>query len=209
MTRLTFDPRAASFLAAMLLLAVQSELRAHCDAIDGPVVTAARRALETSAVEHVLIWVRAGDESEIRHAFERTMSVRRLGVEARELADTYFFETVVRVHRAGEGEPYTGLKPAGAGTNAGIMAADRALATGSIDAVTHMLERDLQQKLRASFEAVVTRRAFATADIAAGRHYVEAYVSFIHFVERLYDALHSPSDHSTHTDHVLEHSEHK
>jgi hypothetical protein len=27
------------------------------------------------------------------------------------LADTHFFETVVRLHRLGEGESFTGLKP--------------------------------------------------------------------------------------------------
>ena len=86
---------------------------AHCDGMDGPVVKAAQAALAKGDVNLVLIWVRKNDETEIRQAFERTVNVRKLSPEAKELADTYFFETLVRIHRAGEGAPYTGLKPAG------------------------------------------------------------------------------------------------
>ncbi|MGH8640573.1 MAG: DUF6448 family protein, partial [Burkholderiales bacterium] len=87
----------------------------HCDTLDGPVVTLARKALETGNVNHVLPWVRPEDEPEIRRAFDHALAVRKLGCEARDLADRHFFETLVRVHRAAEGAPYTGLKPAGMG----------------------------------------------------------------------------------------------
>ena len=86
---------------------------AHCDGLDGPVVKAAQRALETRNPALVLIWVQEKDEPEIRKAFEQTLAVRELCPQARELADRFFFETLVRVHRAGEGAPFTGLKPAG------------------------------------------------------------------------------------------------
>src|SRR4030095_15629864 len=85
---------------------------AHCDGLDGPVVKAAQRALETRNPALVLIWVQEKDEPDIRKAFEQTLAVRELSPQARERADRFFFETVVRVHRAGEGAPFTGLKPA-------------------------------------------------------------------------------------------------
>ena len=87
--------------------------RAHCDGLDGPVVKAAQRALAETNVNLVLIWVQKDEEREIKRAFEKTLAVRKLNAEAKELADLYFFETHVRLHRAGEGAPYTGLKPAG------------------------------------------------------------------------------------------------
>ena len=114
-----------SLLVPGLLLAAPSLLSAHCDALDGPVVKAARRALETGSPDGVLAWVRPADESAVRQAFARTLAVRKLGPEAKELADLYFFETVVRIHRAGEGAPYTGLKPAGQDIGPAIPAADR------------------------------------------------------------------------------------
>lgn len=86
---------------------------AHCDGMDGPVVIAAQKALAKQDVNLVLIWVQKEDEQELRDVFDQTLRIRELSAEARELADRYFFETLVRIHRAGEGAPYTGLKPAG------------------------------------------------------------------------------------------------
>src|SRR5512146_166140 len=104
---------------------------AHCDTMDGPVVKAAQLALRAGDATPVLKWVPKADEAQIRALFERTLKVRALSPEARELADNYFFETLVRVHRAAEGEPYTGLKPAGTEVEPGIALADKALQMGS------------------------------------------------------------------------------
>ena len=54
---------------------------AHCDGLDGPVVKAAQRALETRNPALVLIWVQEQDEPEIREAFEQTLAVRELGLQ--------------------------------------------------------------------------------------------------------------------------------
>src|SRR5512139_2379035 len=107
----------------------------HCDTLDGPVIQLARKALETGNVNLVLPWVRVQDEQEIGHAFEHAVAVRKLGPEARELADAHFFETLVRIHRASEGAPYTGLKPAGLDLGPAVPAADKALEDGAIEPV--------------------------------------------------------------------------
>ena len=125
---------------------------AHCDGLDGPVVKAAQRALETRNVSLVLIWVQAGDEPEIRAAFEQALVVRVLGPQAEALADRHFFETVVRVHRAGEGAPYTGLKPAGRNLGPAIPAADTALEEGSLSPLLALLTTGLEDGLRRHFE---------------------------------------------------------
>jgi hypothetical protein len=158
----------------------------HCDGIDGPVVTLARRALEAGNVNLVLPWVRKDDEPEIRQAFEHALAVRQLGPQAKALADHHFFETLVRVHRAGEGAPYTGLKPAGRDLGPAIPAADRALAEGSAAEVVRVLTEAVRRGVEKHFRAAVSRRNFATDDVAAGRQYVEAYVPYIHYVERLW-----------------------
>ena len=56
---------------------------AHCDTLDGPVVSAARQALASANVSPVLAWVQTKDEGEIRAAFEKALNVRRAGGEAR------------------------------------------------------------------------------------------------------------------------------
>src|SRR5690606_6191987 len=118
---------AASLALAALVL--PGDAFAHCDSMDGPVVVAAQQALETGELEPMLIWVRAEDEAEVRSAFDRVRRVRRQGGEAAALADRYFFETVVRLHREGEGASYTGLKPAGTDYGRAVPAGDAALAS--------------------------------------------------------------------------------
>lgn len=129
----------ATFSGIAIIFTVLSENAfAHCDTLDGPVVETARTALETGDVTPLLKWVQADDEKEIRTAFQKTLAVRAKGAEAKELADMYFFETLVRIHRAGEGAPYTGLKP-GADVDPAVALADRALETGSVDKLVNVL----------------------------------------------------------------------
>ena len=168
-------------------LLVPVTARAHCDTLDGPVVATARRALETGKVNPVLAWERPQDEQEIRAAFARAVAVRRAGGEARALADTWFFETLVRVHRAGEGAPYTGLEPAGQDLGPAVPAADHAVGTGSPEAVERLLVDAVRSGLHERLEAVQARRPPAE-DVAAGRAWVAAYVPFVHWVEGVYEA---------------------
>ena len=162
---------------------------AHCDTMDGPVVKAAERALTTGNVTPVLIWVEPTAEAEVRDVFTRTLQVRSLGAAARELADRYFYETVVRLHRAGEGEPFDGIKPSGYDVGPAIPAADRALDSASPDALMRMLSAVVDTGLRRYFdEARAARAAMNDEDVVSGRAYVKAYVEFMHYVERLHDA---------------------
>ncbi len=163
--------------------------RAHCDGMDGPVVKAARQALDSGNVNRVLIWVRAADESELRQAFARTLAVGKLNPEAKGLAETYFFETVVRLHRAGEGEPYTGLKPAGRDLGPAIPAADQAIRDGSDEALVKMLAAAAAQGVRERYRKVAASGDFSPSDLSAGRENVKAYVEFLHYVEGLHQAI--------------------
>lgn len=175
----------ASALAVAALMA-PSPVAAHCDSMDGPVVKTAQRALASGNVAPVLAWVRAQDEPEIRSAFARTLAVRKQGGEAAKLADVWFFETLVRVHRAGEGAPYTGLKPAGYEPSAGIAAADRALEDGSIEGLAKDVAREVAGSLSERYQRVRALANYAPGDVEAGRRYVHAYVEFIHYVEAVH-----------------------
>jgi len=168
---------------------------AHCDTLDGPVVTKAREALEKKDVTLVLPWVAAEDEGEIRHAFELAVAVRGKGEKEKELADRFFFETLVRVHRAGEGAPFTGLKPAGIDLGSAIPAADKALETGDPKAVLDLINEKVHEGILKYYTVARERRAHAKDSVEAGRAYVQAYVPFLHFVERLYTDATTPIAH--------------
>ncbi len=161
--------------------------------IDGPLAKLAEKALADRNVNLVLPWVRPEDEPEIRHAFEHAQAVRELGPQARSLADRHFLETLVRVHRAGEGAPYTGLKPAGLDLGPAVPAADSALATGSVESVVKLLLDAVSAGVHERFDAAIQRQRFDVNDVAAGRRYVEAYVPYVHYVERLWEAATAPA----------------
>ena len=171
-------------VAALVLVGLPKNAAAHCDTLNGPVVSAARVALQQGDVTPVLKWVKETEEAEVRDAFQRTLAVRRASPEARELADLYFFETLVRLHRQGEGEPYTGLKPATA-IDPAIEGADKALETGSVNDVVTRITEQATAGIRQRFALAKARRSHADESVAAGREYVAAYVEFIHYVEQL------------------------
>ncbi len=159
----------------------------HCDGMDGPVVTLAKKALDSGNVNLVLPWVQEKDEAEIRRTFEHAMAVRKLDSKAKDLADRFFFETLVRVHRAGEGAPFTGIKPAGRDLGLAVPAADKALLDGVIDKMVTLLSDAVREGLHHRFHAAFERRQFDANDVKAGREYVEAYVPYVHYVEQLWD----------------------
>lgn len=161
---------------------------AHCDTLDGPVVQTARIALEKSDITPLLKWVQAKDEKEIRAAFQKTLAVRVKGAEAKELADMYFFETLVRIHRAGEGAPYTGLKP-GEAVDPAVALADKALESGSVDKLVDVLTKAMANGIRERFQQARERQKHAEDSVAEGRQYIEAYVIFTHYVEGLHGLI--------------------
>ncbi len=184
MNKGNFSIPVLALIGFCITLGVCSGALAHCDTLDGPVVLDARRALEKGDVTPVLKWVMAEKEAEIREAFQKTLAVRSLSTQAKDLADMYFFETLVRIHREGEGAPYTGLKPAGE-VEPGIAAADKAIETGSVDELLRNLNAALGAGVREQFERVVATKKQAELNVEMGREYVAAYVTFIHYVERL------------------------
>ncbi len=184
----------AASLVFALLLAVPPLVWGHCDTLDGPVVVDAKAALAKGDVAPVLKWIPASGEQEVRAAFAKALAVRKTGKEAGDLADTWFFETLVRVHRASEGAPYTGLKAAGAEEET-ILAADKALATGKVDELVKMVTEAVEHGIRHRFEQTAEKKKHAEHDVEHGRAYVASYVDFIHYGERIYQAAANPPSH--------------
>lgn len=149
--------------------------------------------MRSGDINLVLIWVKKSDETEIRNVFQQTLAVRKLSPEAANLADKYFFETLVRLHRAGEGAPYTELKPAGRDLGPAIPMADKALETGSAEPVIQLVTSTIQSGIQKHFNEVMHLKNFSKEKVEAGREYVEAYVSYIHYVEQLYEVAKNPS----------------
>ena len=177
-----------SALFILTIFATSQSAHAHCDTLDGPVVKEARVALDSGDITPLFKWLRLSDEKVIQDAFKMTLAVRAKGGETKELADMYFFETLVRIHREGEGAPYTGLKP-GVAIDPAVALADKALENGSIDKLVNVLTNAMAKGIRDRFKHTIEKQKYAADSVAAGREFVESYVIFTHYVEGLHGLI--------------------
>lgn len=163
----------------------------HCDSLDGPVVTAARHALSTGDVDQVLPYVPADAEDEVRDAFARVLPLQSGDPAAADLTQRWFFETVVRLHRAGEHAPYTGLHPAGLDVGPVIPLAEKAIESGDAAEVYQLLATELHDELTHRLRYVRQLAADKDTSVAAGREYVQAMLGFQVYTNRVFQTVHS------------------
>ncbi len=183
---------AIAVAAGFSLLAVGSA-RAHCDTTGGPIIPEAKAALENRDVTPMLKWVKQDNEAEIKATFAKAVAVRAKGPEAKELADQYFLETLVRLHRAGEGAPYTGIKDKP--VEPIVAMADKALADGSADAMIKKMSGHMEYAILEKFNKVLEAGKNKDKSVEAGRKFVEAYVIFMHYIEGIHAAIMSAGGH--------------
>lgn len=174
------------FFLTLALFISPSKVSAHCDTLDGPVVNAARKALETENVNYVLIWVKPENEDEIKKALKRARDKRKQAKtkEEKNEADMELFETLVKVHREGEGAKYEGIKPAGS-VEPEIALADRAVETGELKEVLNRITSEhAKEVVTYLFHQVKEKSGYQVDNVSSGRRFIEAYVRFIHTVEK-------------------------
>ena len=167
----------------------------HCDSMDGPVVKAAMAALKAGDVDLVLPFVPKMGEAEVIRAFQQVLPLHRQSDSAQEIADLHFFETVVRIHRAGEGAPYTGLKPAGLNVGPVIPVAERAIESGSPDELVRLLTETVRAEVtrRLAHAMELKRHAADERNVEAEREYVEAMLGLQVWSHKLYLTAKGPA----------------
>lgn len=177
--------RVTLLLVFLLSFILTQQVFAHCDTLDGPVVSDAKKALEKRDVTPVLKWVKKDAEPEIRNAFKKALSERKVNKES---SDMNFFETLIRVHRSGEGATFSGVKPSGS-VEPIIAGADKALETGSIDILIQEISEHLKKNVQERFNRAYELKKNKDKSVKAGREYVEAYVEYVHYIEGLHTAI--------------------
>jgi hypothetical protein len=187
-------------LVAVTLIAVMASLApgfalAHCDSLDGPVLVEAKAALAKRDVTPLLKWIPKADEAEITAAFQKTVALSGKGADVKEMAEMYFFETLVRIHRAGEGFAYTGLKATVKDAGPAVLGADQALEIGCPQALTNLVTGEAAEGIRRRFDHTMELRAKADTSVEAGREYVAAYVDYVHYVEGVHTAAEKSAPH--------------
>ena len=180
-----------SILMAGILVLFPGNGFAQCNAMDGPVVQDAKRSLEEENPVYVLRWVEPEYESAVREAYQQTVTVRAKGSDVRELADRYFYETAVRYHLAGEGQPFTGLLPSGAEPDPVAQAVRKMVKNGSMAEMQKKSTATLTKELETRFQRVLETRKNAEKSVEDGREYVEAFSDFAHYVRAVHQAIHA------------------
>lgn len=177
----------AAAAALALTISAPRPAEAHCDSVDGPVVGAAREALDKGDVQPALAYVKPEAEAELTSVFNQTLAVRKLGGEAQKVSDRYFFETTVRLHRQGEGASYTGLKDI-VEISPALEAAEKSLDANDSWEAYWVLRGAMWDGVQSKFDAVVEARAVAAKEgtVEANRERVEAELAFEKYVDELY-----------------------
>ncbi|TFD45929.1 hypothetical protein E3T55_17590 [Cryobacterium frigoriphilum] len=178
-----FINRIVSRVAAQLAALTPVTAEAHCDTAGGPAVTDGRKALQSGNVNYALKWIPADGEAELRGIFAQALTVRTLGPDAADLADRLFLETLVRIHRMGEGVGFTGIQPVGTAIDPVVVAADEAIALNSDAHLLPLAPAERRAELALRFQAALALKDFDVDDVAAGRRYLAAYVDFFTYAE--------------------------
>lgn len=188
-------------VAAGIFLLAPVTADAHCDTMDGPAVKDAIRAMDTGNVNYALKWVQPKYEAEVSRAFRMSMKVKYINADTKNLAEQYFFEILLRDHRAGEGVAFDGVKPHGWPVDERVKAADQSIALGNLEPLKGLVEPDKWPELQRRFQKVMSLKDFDVNRVEEGREYIEAYVQFFKFAEGE-DEHHESHEHVEHHGHL-------
>lgn len=156
---------------------------AHCDTLVGPTVTDGLKSLDTGNINYAMKWVAPYDEEELKVIFEKSLKIRKLNPDVREVADLRFLENLVRLHRKSEGEPFEGIKPKEAKIDQKVLAADECIRENSIEPLRNFVSEEELKQLDIKFRKVIADLNFKVDDLEAGRKYVSEYIDFFKSAE--------------------------
>jgi hypothetical protein len=166
-----------------LLMLFPKKVHAHCDTMDGPAVKDGQKALDTGNINYAYKWIFKEYEVELKEIYDKALKARQLGAEAKEVADRWFLENFVRIHRAGEGASYDGLKPSGYELDPVVVAADKSIDIGNMSPLKGLVTEEEYHALEEKFDKAMALKDFDINDVDAARKYVEAYVTFFKLAE--------------------------
>lgn len=161
----------------------------HCDTLDGPLVLAAIRALEDNNVNIILPWAPKEAEEEITNAFNLSTKIRNNDNITKKVADRWFFETVVRLHREGEGAHFTGLKPEGLDTGPVIPLTEECYELKDTKKVIEYLQQTVQLDIEKRFNRVIDTSNYDVNDVTAGREHINALLDYMTHSHKLYKSM--------------------
>ena len=155
----------------------------------GPVMSAAKRSLETGNAQYILIWISEESENTLKNLLEKVCCEINTQKNARDHIVDWYFNTVNHLHSV-----YCGLHNLNLSTKTPeekkiIILVEGACKSGNFKEITAIFQDTPDGEIRQRFNDVMKKRNYRLENIAAGRMYVLAFTDFIAFLNTRYTGL--------------------
>jgi hypothetical protein len=152
---------------------------------DGPVISAAKRALETGNAHYILIWIPEESENTVKNLLEKAYCERYTQKNAYNHIVDWYFETINHLHSVHYGPYNLTISTKAPEEKTIIFLVERTCESGNFEEITTVIQDTPSGEMRQRFNDVMKKRNYGVENIAAGRVYVSAFTDFIAFVNNL------------------------
>jgi hypothetical protein len=152
---------------------------------NGPVMRAAKMALETGNADHILIWVPEESENTLKNLLEKTCCERTTQRKARNHSIEWYLQTINRLHSEYYRPHDLNISTKTPEERKTILLVERACETGNFDEIATVMQITSDEEIRQRFNDVLNKSNYDMDNIAAGRAYVSAFTDFIACINSL------------------------
>lgn len=146
---------------------------------NGPVMRAAKMALETGNVDYILIWVPEESANTLKNLLEKTCCERTTRRKARNHSVEWYMQTINRLHSEYFRPHDLNISTKTAEERRTILQVEKACETGNFDEIATVMQVTSDEEIRRRFNEVLDKSDYDVDNIAAGRAYVSAFTDFI------------------------------
>jgi hypothetical protein len=158
------------------------------DEMQGPVVKAAKMALETGNVNYILIWLPEESENTLKNLLEKTCCTRSSRMNMKNRAYDWYFEMVNRFFNIGR--PRDNLTIRGGLAEKPLdLKVDKAIESGNFEEIRDIIPVTHEADAKQRFLHVMNMRNYPVNNIAEGRAYVSAFFDFNRYMHDLYSGI--------------------
>jgi hypothetical protein len=152
---------------------------------NGPVIRAAKMAMETGNASYILIWLPKEAENTLKNLLERTYCENRTRKNTQNHSIDWYFKSVNRLHSRYGWPDYPGMKFKETDEETIALMVERAFESGNFEEINSIIPLNHSGDARERFHKVMMKRNYSVDDIAAGRVYVSAFIAFIVYLHNL------------------------
>lgn len=164
------------------------------DEMPGPVLKAAKIALETGNVNYILIWVPENYENTVKNLLEKTCCKRSSVLNTQKQAYDWYYETVNRLFSASRACDYLTYQSKAFAENPLVLKVYKAIESGNFEKIRDEIPVSYEADAQQRFLHVMNLRDYPVNNIAAGRSYVSAFFDFNRYVHDLSSDIISRKD---------------